>query len=88
MSAIKPGDLVVCIRPQPCCDGTFGMWCTFTVAEVWTGQSRCTACGHMTDSPIAFRADSPCGGFLVSRLIKIEPQGQDETIETTEELTA
>lgn len=85
---IQPGDLVVCVRSQPCCNKTFGMWRTFTVGEVWTGQSRCTACGHVTDSPVACPVFEVFGGFLVSRLIKINPPAINESTKTVEELTA
>jgi len=86
MSAIKPGDLVQVVRPQPCCGCTESIGKVFVVADVWRGPGFCD-CGATYTTLTAFQELGRMSGYVASRLIKIDPPALDEGVETAEELT-
>ncbi len=89
MSAIKAGDLVMVVKPRPCCaKGLLGV--VFTVAAVKppsTGLIHCD-CGATYEvlAPVAWRADDRVAELW--RLIKIDPPAQPESVDTDNEVMA
>lgn len=89
MSAIKAGDLVMVVRPTPCCGWTEDIGTVYRVAELWHWGvgCPCEVCGRSDDpSPIAFNESKL--GCEVSRLIRIDPPALPESVETDREVTA
>lgn len=89
MSAIKAGDLVMVVRPTPCCGTptkTNGV--VFVVVKVETrGPFYCKTCGHrFSQIKSAYRVDGR--NVDVGRLIRIDPPALPESVETEREVTA
>jgi hypothetical protein len=75
MSAIKAGDLVMVVRPTPCCGNPVFMGHAFVVSAVLELTGRCGVCGYRATKLIAFdesRADSVTR-YSAERLLKIDP---------------
>jgi hypothetical protein len=77
MSEIKKGDLVMLVRPQPCCGSSAELGKIFTVADIFLSKAhKCAQCGYVTASVVALHGHIKDGlpvGSLLSRLKKIEP---------------
>lgn len=86
MSAIKAGDLVMVVRPTPCCGNTDGMGTVYRAAEVSSVYSYCDRCGKKSSGVVVWHEDD--SGCHVSRLIRIDPPALPEIVETEEELKA
>lgn len=87
MSAIKPGDLVQVIRPQPCCGATDSIGKVFTVAAVWTGKGFCD-CGAVYTATTVFSDVAMPAGYVASRLKRIDPLPAEDDIEHREAIEA
>jgi len=87
MSAIRPGDLVQVVRPQPCCGAMQSIGKVFVVASVWHGKGFCD-CGAMYSTETAFERSDAAAGYVASRLKKIDPPALDEDEVTDQELVA
>jgi hypothetical protein len=86
MSNIKVGDLVMVVKPQPCCGRTEFIGTTFEVTEIRNGMGECFYCKQRYRSIGASRLNS--GGFFdVHRLIKIDPPALPESLEREKELS-
>lgn len=88
MSEIKAGDLVMVVRPTPCCDAWEYVGRCGTVKAIFDTCGRwCSKCGHEYGDVLA--ADvSGLGEGLASRLIKIDPPPIAQDVPAVEELTA
>lgn len=86
MSNIKAGDLVMVVRPTPCCGNTGGMGTVYRAAEVSAVESYCDWCGKDWSGVVVWHEDD--SGCDVSRLIRIDPPALPESVETEREVTA
>ncbi len=94
MTPIKPGDLVVVVKPLPCCGGTHSLGMVATVIGIGLrAEHRGVVCGHcgrlaadVDDFLLAERPDGDMGYVERSRVIRIDPPAQD--VETREEMVA
>lgn len=70
---IKPGDLVVVVKPTPCCRDASDVGRVFTVLDVRrTTLAYCYTCEATVLAPIALEGDDRW--HLLSTLKKIEPK--------------
>lgn len=79
-SEIKPGDLVMVVRPNICCGASDSVGVTGIASEVphWAIFARCDGCGDMdyeTGKYVVIHG----GGHHVSTLKKLEPPASQET---------
>jgi hypothetical protein len=86
MSAIKAGDLVMVVKPAPCCGSTKAIGWTFVVSSIERRPGACLSCNAIVDDDM--RAwGLKRWGILVSRLIRIDPPALPESVETEREVT-
>ena len=89
MSDIKAGDLVMVVRPNPCCKDLGVLSGVVSVAHnphLCLGRCLCGAFHFDPVVEIDFRGNRE--RVLVSRLIKIDPPALPESVETEREVTA
>lgn len=86
MSEIKAGDVVVIVKPTPCCGDTGKIGVVFTVDWLAYAAGICNACGAGLIG--AFVLEDEAGGAPRALVRKIEPLADPETIETDLEVTA
>jgi hypothetical protein len=82
MSDIKIGDLVMIVRPRPCCNNTDKIGHPFTV-ELPIDRKElvvCRNCGHKEKNDHRFVKLSGGSYCFLSRLKKIEPLKDHEVI--------
>lgn len=91
MSEIKVGDLVVIIKPIACCGYSSGIGRIFRVSEFTKGKAGdvCPYC-HSRKPAITIALFEGNGhiGAEISRLKKLDPPTEDETVSTDTEITA
>ena len=89
MSEIKPGDLVMVVKPTYCCASPGRLGHTYIVSsEQLNPFLKCTVCGRRTEATTA--AHIKIGhreAIERSRVIKIDPPAEMNDTETTKELT-
>ena len=80
---IEVGDLVVVVRPTPCCkkDGSIGKIYTVTG---FISQARCKHCGEIYEGSVAV-VEEAGRGEPVSRLKRIPPMGELDNLILMEE---
>ena len=86
---IKPGDLVMVVKPLPCgCKGSRqSIGRVFVVARLSTEKSYCAYCKEPFG--VITKANTADGvNYRLTRLIKIDPPKQPETVERHDEVTA
>lgn len=90
MSAdIKPGDLVMVVRPSACCgeSGHIGRIGIASLPPAWALTATCNFCGmKYFDTSKFFIVEE--GGFHVDVLKKIDPPALADDTETAHELVA
>lgn len=86
MSEIKAGDLVVVVKPQPCCGGTSHLGSIHVVHGVGRRVFTCSACWKPGEGEIVIYADGT--GSLLSVVRKIEPLEDPVAVDTEREVTA
>ncbi len=82
---IEVGDLVMVVKPSPCgCINALGY--VGVVSRIYPViKNHCITCGDVRQRDIVAKLrDGTCE---VSRLKKINPPAQDESIETSKEIT-
>jgi len=82
---IKVGDLVMVVKPSPCCGSEKGLGCAFIVVDISTDMFECGICHKIYETTSVAKEKSwrVFIGTQMSRVIKIDPPAlQDET--TTE----
>lgn len=86
---IKPGDLVMVVRPTLCCNSSLSIGDVGIVAEIpsWADCTTCSNCGF-TDSDLNKYRAVRDGGCHVSRLKKIDPPALADEVERVRELEA
>ena len=91
---IKPGDLVMVVKPLPCCGSTHSLGMVATVLGIGLRAEHrlvaCKRCGRLVrsvaDLLFTERPDGEMGYVERSRVIRIDPPAQTET--TREEMAA
>lgn len=84
---IKPGDLVMVVKLEPCCGNPYGLGSVFSVSHLRRViHAKCAACG-MESNDVAVAEDAGGGGFcLLSRLKKIDPPTEGDSLPTRRKL--
>lgn len=81
---IKPGDLVMVVKPRPCCGYPSRYGFPFTVTLIEETMTICDACGETWTS---LQAYEPNGTLCdVSRLKKIDPPASGDSLPTRADL--
>lgn len=88
--SFKPGDLVMVVKPRPCCGNSrsIGHVSTVISVELRTQIAHCFSCGHSTPNDeryIPLDDGTYCQSY---RLIKIDPLTEQDKTETLQEITA
>lgn len=81
---IKPGDLVMVVKPTPCCGATFSLGKLFVARETETKDAVCIGCGHRFDTH--FRVLAHDGWRDGRRLKKIDPPAEGDSLPTRADL--
>lgn len=77
---ILPGDLVMVVRPAPCCGNPHQVGNIFQVKRVERRKSAtCIHCGEIAFDYIGAQKDDSKFWFRVSRLKKLNPPAKQET---------
>lgn len=77
---IRPGDLVMIIKPSTCCGSSKRLGKVFTAGEVSGGAWRCSGCGAWDDS---VTVNHPPNDWVeLSRLKKINPPEHGDELPT------
>lgn len=84
MSDIKAGDLVVIVKPSPCCNSSGGIGKIFTVTEVRVKIAFCKYCYKHQET--LFAEIGPGRNVQINRVKKINPSRDEDFVETNEEL--
>lgn len=99
-NTIREGDLVVVVGPTLCCSNPKQLGHIGIVSDVrksWTGDIECTLCKkvHVFSGLIAriptttkYKSDFTCGWIELTRLKKIPPLREPESIDESREVTA
>ena len=85
---IAPGDLVVVVKPVPCCGHSGSVGETFRVKELAHVRWHCVRCGKVHDASLVARRVGHPWVYLLARLKRIPPLDELERNEIVEELTA
>lgn len=91
MGDIKPGDLVMVVRPTPCCGHPGKVGIPFTVISIDVLEDgMCHACGgNLGHAAYATLMVGVCGdahGAPLSMLKKIDPPSEGDSLPTRKEL--
>lgn len=86
MSDIKTGDLVMVVRPTPCCGRADGIGTVYRAADVASVEAYCDWCGRDSSGVVVWHEDD--SGCHVSRLIRIDPPALPESVKTSLEVSA
>lgn len=89
-SDIKPGDLVMVVRPRPCCGDMSAIGRVAKVVEMPSQQKAvcCLQCLCKFEDLISFRKLDDGNVCHASRLIKIDPPALADEVERVRELEA
>jgi len=82
---IKPGDLVIKVRPTTCCGNPSNIGIPFKVAKLHYGNFTCRDCGAFHENIAAGNNYGDLGGEIEC-LIKIDPPENGDTLPTRKEL--
>ena len=88
MSGIKAGDLVMVVRPLPCCGHAKHIGRTFVVGHVARLMGKCPNCKEWFSAVDCAMEVEENVGMLVQCLIRIDPPALPESIDTEREVTA
>ena len=71
----EKGDLVMVVKPTPCCNTPIHMGLVYTIDSVRTDTVRCIACNRKMKDELAVYKTALYGGagYLTSMLKKIDP---------------
>ncbi len=92
MIEIQVGDLAMVVRPKPCCGSCSDLGSVIRVLEIDSEPGECSDCGKFYASRDAVYAIDhglgECWAHDISRLIRIDPPAQPESVETDREVVA
>lgn len=74
---IKPGDIVMVVKPTPCCGSGVAVGWLFSVEIIGSGDGQCIRCSAGLPD-IYFAAGQDRIGYQVNRLKKINPPAVEE----------
>lgn len=79
-AAIRPGDLVMVVRPNVCCGaaGSIGMVGAVMPNPAWATYAQCDFCGAINLDANSFRTIEG-SGYHVDTLQKIDPLTEDDS---------
>jgi hypothetical protein len=81
---IQAGDLVMVVKPTPCCGSSKGIGRIFKVAVVDSDPNARCVCGKTSLAKKAWTEQD--SGYFASCLIRIDPPAQDESVGTEREV--
>ena len=81
---IAVGDLVMVVRPTPCCGHPRGIGLPYRVLSI-DDLSSCVHCNRVARS---IAISEPAGGYCFEQLIRIDPDNLQDDVPTKEELHA
>lgn len=84
--SIKAGDLVMVVKPSPCCGSVDDVGRIFTVEIVELYEGVCTSCNFASESTDAI--DGNDLGFPLGCLKKIDPPADGDSLPTRKDLGA
>lgn len=84
MSDIKAGDLVMVVKPAPCCGDSRAIGCIRVVLGIERSAWECSECGGATVETCAVLGDEV--GCELSRLKKIDPPADGDSLPTRKDL--
>lgn len=76
---IKAGDLVMVVRPVPCCGDYSAVGQIYMVGLVRLGSFRCECGAEPDDLLAAFDVENKLA-FEITRLIRIDPLSEPDTV--------
>ena len=83
---IRPGDLVMVVRPTACCGKSNSIGKIFSVVAIESKLASCKWCGRsVKQKPFAFTGHGK-DAALLSRLQKLNPPSEQEIIEREKEI--
>lgn len=85
MSDIKPGDLVMVVKPQRCCGGVALLGKVFVVQKIDSKKLHCISCNHLHAAEM-IAIDQEGFGYFPQRLKKIDPPSEGDSLPTRKEL--
>jgi len=88
---IKPGDLVVVVRPSLCTGANEDVGRVFRVGAVCPGEGiskHCQSCGKSHEPLHMMYAEASDGWFPFARLKRIPPLSELDDVKRDEEITA
>lgn len=87
-NSIKPGDLVMVVRPRPCCGiaSRMGLIGVAEIAKPIGDQTWCPSCSFVDKNLANYFFIAPHGYCHISRLKKIDPPALADEVETVKEL--
>ena len=85
MSDIKAGDLVMVVRPTPCCNDTQFIAHIFTAQSVRDARAYCGMCGKRHPGVTAI-IDSGEMFFIRSTVRKIDPPAEGDSLPTRKDI--
>jgi hypothetical protein len=77
---IGKGDLVMVVRPNPCCGRGKTLGKVFVVQEIRTVELKCNGCGRRHPQTVAVY--KPYRGLPLPQLKKIDPPATGESLPT------
>lgn len=78
---IKTGDLVMLVRPTPCCGNVGWLGTTGTISIILRRAGRCAYCGKVSERTVA-SLNGLEGSVSVERLKKIDPPADGDSLPT------
>jgi hypothetical protein len=90
MSNIKVGDLVMVVKPAPCCGNESFMGKVFFVTGNYIKKNgSCRYCSHFyQEAKVVAGVFGDVGEMFIERVIKIDPLSEPESITKDEEVPA
>lgn len=83
--SIKAGDLVMVVRPSPCCGNSAEVGRIFMARRISSGPGYCKHCGDVRI--VSYAAPRLTGGAIeFSRLKKIDPLAEGDSLSTRKDL--
>ena len=82
---IKKGDLVMVVRPSPCCGNINAIGITFIAMPKTSQRLRCAYCAALTTTG-HFLNSSTGYGYPPSRLKKIDPPSEGDSLPTRKDI--
>ena len=85
---LKRGDVVMVVKPKPCCGAEVALGRIFTITDIGSHTPvRCLCCGTMDHRTAQYVGNSDGHYREAYRLIKIDPPANMKDEETRKELT-